>query len=135
MSSFSFLDGRVEINAVVLSTFVTKATLNVSADELEDTAMGDTYRSRLGGLKDGTLQLEFNQDFAGSAPDVSLWALLGTVVAFKLRPTTGSITTTNPEYQGSVLISKINPLDNSVGEKGSMSVTWPTSGTITRATT
>ena len=134
MASFAFIDGVVTVNSVALTTFVTKATLNISADELEDTAMGDTYKSRIGGLKDGSLQLEFNQDFAASAPDVSLFTLLGTVVTFSIKATSAATSATNPLYSGSVLISQYNPLDNGVGEKGILSVTWPTTGTITRAT-
>jgi hypothetical protein len=134
MASFAFIDGVVVVNSVTLSTFVTKATLNVTADELEDTAMGDTYKSRIGGLKDGSLTLEFNQDFAASAPDVSLWSLLGTVVTFSIKATSSANSATNPQYSGSVLISQHNPLDNGVGELGKLSVTWPTSGTISRAT-
>lgn len=135
MASFSATDNRIEVNSVVLSTFVTKVSLNLTADELDDTAMGDSWRSRIGGLKDGQVQVQFNQDFAASSPDVSLFSLLGTVVTFKLRPTTSAISTTNPEYQFSVLVSQYNPVDNNVGEKGNFSVTWPTTGTITRATT
>lgn len=134
MASFAFIDGKLTINSVNLSAYVTKATLNVTADELDDTAMGDTYRSRLGGLKDGSLQVEFNQDFAASAPDVSLWSLLGTVVTFTFKATSAANSATNPEYSGSVLISQYNPLDNGVGELAKLSVTWPTSGTISRAT-
>lgn len=133
MASFTFIDGKVVISAVNLSAYVTKATLNITADELDDTAMGDTYKSRIGGLKDGSLQLEFNQDFGASAPDVSLFSLLGTVVTFTVKATTALTSATNPEYQGSVLVSQYNPLDNGVGELGKLSVTWPTVGTIVRA--
>lgn len=135
MATFVATDVRTEVNAVNLSSYVTKVSLNLTADELDDTAMGDTWRSRVAGLKDGQAQVEFNQDFAAAGPDVSLFSLLGTVVTFKLRPNTGTILTTNPEYQLSVLVSQYNPIDSGVGEKGKFSVTWPTVGTITRATT
>lgn len=135
MASFAFTDGRLEVNAVVLSTFCRGVTLNLSADELEDTAFGDTYRSRLGGLKDWSVAPEFNQDFAAAAVDVTLFPLLGTVVTCKVRPTSGTITTTNPEYSGSVLISQYNPFGNSVGDLATVSVTWPGAGTCARATT
>lgn len=134
MASFAFTDARVEVNSVNLSTYVTSVTLTVSADELEDTAMGDTYRSKLGGLKDWSVSIEFNSDFAASAVDATLWPLLGTTTTVKIRPTSSAIGTTNPEYSGPVLVSQVNPVGNSVGDKASVSVQWPGAGTLARAT-
>ncbi len=135
MASFAFTDARVEVNSVNLSAFTRSVTLNVEAEDLEDTAMGDTYRSRIGGLKDWSVDIEFNQDFAASAVDVTIFPLLGTVVAVKIRPTTSAISTTNPEYTGNVLINEYNPLDGSVGDLATTSVSWPGAGTLTRSTT
>lgn len=134
MASFAFIDCRLELNSVVLSSFGTSATLNVSADELDDTAFGDTYHSRIGGLKDWSVNLEFNSDFAASAVDVTLFPLLGTVTTVKVRPTTAIISPTNPEYSGSVLVSQVNPVGNSVGDLAKVSVQWPGAGTLARAT-
>lgn len=134
MASFAFTDARVELNSVVLSAYVRSVTLNTEAEDLEDTAMGDTYRSRLGGLKDWSVDIEFNQDFAASAVDVTIFALLGTVVTIKVRPTSAAIGATNPEYSGSVLISEYNPLDGSVGDLATTSVSWPGAGALARAT-
>ena len=134
MASFAFTDARVELNSVNLSTFVRSVTVNVEAEDLEDTAMGDTYRSRIGGLKDWSVDIEWNQDFAASAVDVTIFPLLGTVVAIKVRPTTSAISATNPEYQGNVLINEYNPMDGSVGDLATTSTSWPGAGTLTRAT-
>jgi hypothetical protein len=135
MSAFAFIDCRLEINSVVMSTFGTAATLNISAAELETTAFGQTYRSRIGGLKDWSLAPTFNSDFAASATDALLFPLLGTVVTAKVRPTSSAISPTNPEYSGSVLISQYNPFGNSVGDLATVSgLTWPGAGTCSRAT-
>lgn len=134
MATFAFTDARVELNSVNLSTFVKSVTLEVSADELDDTAMGDTFRSRIGGLKDWNVQLEFNSDFAASAVDVTIFPLLGTTTTIKVRPTTSAISATNPEFSGSVLISQANPVGNAVGDLASTSVQWPGAGTLSRAT-
>lgn len=135
MATFVFLDGRVEINAVNLSTLVRKVTLKPSADTQESTAMGSTYRSRLGGLKDWTVELEFNQDFAAALVDATLWPLLGTVTSIKVRSTTSTITATNPEYQGNALLTDYTPLDGSVGDVATATASFSGSGTLTRAIT
>jgi hypothetical protein len=134
MATYVALDHRITINSVNLSSAVRKATLQVSVNEVTDTAMGDTWVSRLGGLRDYRLTVEFNQDFAASQVDATLWPLLGTVVAFTARPTTGAISATNPEYQGSVLITDYTPIEGQVGDLAMFSVTWPGSGPLTRAT-
>lgn len=134
MATFAFTDARIEVNAVVLSAAATAVTLETSADELEDTAFGDTYRSRLGGLKDWSVQIEFNQDFAAGQVDATIFTLLGTTTTVKVRPTTSAISATNPEYSGSALVSQYPPFGNSVGELAKASVTWPGAGTLTRAT-
>lgn len=134
MGSFAFIDARVEVNSVVLSGFCRGVTVNVSADELDDTAMGDTYRSRIGGLKDWSVAPEFNSDFAASAVDATIWPLLGTTTTVKVRPTSASIAATNPEYSGTVLVSQYNPFSNSVGDLATSSATWPGAGTLSRAT-
>jgi hypothetical protein len=122
------------LNSVDLSDHVSSVTLEITADEIVTTAMGDTFQSRTGGLKDGTLSIEFQQDFASSEVDATLFPLLGTTTAFVVKPTSGSVSSTNPSYTGSVLVNSHSPVANGVGELATMSVSFPTSGTITRAT-
>lgn len=134
MATFAFTDGYVSIGGNVLSSYCKAATLEVSADELEDTAFGDTFRSRIPGLKDWSLKLEFNQDVANGLLDAIVWPLLGTVAALELRPTSSAVGTSNPKWTGNLLVSQWNPLDGSVGDLATVSVTWPGAGTLTRAT-
>lgn len=135
MASIVLTDCRIELNSVVLSSYCTSVGLSVEADDQEDTAFGDSWRSRVAGLKDGKLDLEFNSDFAASAVDQTLYPLLGTSVTFKVRPTTSAISTTNPEYQGSVLITEYAPLDGGVGDLATTKVSFPFAGALTRAVT
>lgn len=129
MSTLAFLDCRLEINSVVMSSFGTSVQLPLEYEALEDTAFGDTARSRVAGLADSTIQLGFNQDFAASSTDVTLYTAYATKapVVVKVRPTTASIGATNPEYVGSYLPNQYNPFGNSVGELATVSVSWPLS--------
>ncbi len=135
MASFALTDAKVTVNAVDLSTYVRQVTINVSADELDDTAMGDTFRSRIGGLKDWTVSLEFNQDFSASAVDATLWtAYQAGVVTVTVKATSAANSATNPQYSGSVLVSQVNPIANGVGDLASQSITWQGAGTLSRLT-
>src|SRR5438034_276770 len=115
-----------------MSAMATSASLPETVAELETTAFGATYRSRIGGLKDTKLDIEWNEDFAAGQVDALLWPLLGTMVTFELRPTSGARSATNPAYTGSVLISQYSPLDSKVGDLANLKTSWPTSGTILR---
>lgn len=130
---FALVDVKFVLNSVNLSSWTTKFTCDLEADELETTPFGSTYRSRIGGLKDGGVSVEMNQDFAASAVDVTLAPLLGTVVAFTGKSSSAANSATNPEYQGNVLVSKYTPIDGSVGDLAKTAAQWKTSGTVTRA--
>ncbi|SET43486.1 radical SAM protein [Nonomuraea wenchangensis] len=135
MATFVYTDAVVTINSVDLSDHVTKATLKIDVEDKDTTAFGGNgWKTRLGGLKEGTVELEFNQDFAASEVDATLWPLIGTVTSITIKPTSGSVSATNPEYSGSVLVKEYSPLDGSVGDVAKTSVSWPTSGAVSRAT-
>lgn len=127
MSSLILKDARVEVNAVVVSSFGNSVGLDLVAEEQDDTAFGDAARSRLSGLQDPSLSCGFNQDFAASALDATLFAAwsAGAVVTCKVRPTSATITTSNPEYVGGFLPSKYSPFGNSVGDAAKASIQWP----------
>lgn len=134
MAAFVFTDASVTINSVDLSDHVRSVTLDLSAEEQDDTAMGATFRSRKGGLKEGSISLEFNSDFAASEIDATIWPIFGTSVAFEIKPTSSAVSSTNPKYSGNCLITQHVPVGNAVGDLATTSVTWPTSGTVSRAT-
>lgn len=134
MASFAFTDAFILLNAVQMSTMATKLTIKTSAAELDNTAFGATYHTRIGGLKDYTVDIEFNEDFAAGQADVLIFPLLGTVVAIEVRATSGARSVTNPAYVGNVLIKEHVPLDGKVGDLANFAVSWPGSGTLTRLT-
>lgn len=133
MAVLAFTDCYVSINATNLSDHVKSVSLTVDVAQLDSTAMGDTYTEMIGGLKSGSLAITFNDDFAASNVDATIWPLLGTAVAFEIRPTSSAVGATNPKWTGSVLISGTS-VGGGVGELAAKSVTWPTTGTVTRAT-
>lgn len=125
--SLALTDARVEINSVDVSDHVTSVTLPREFEALEDTAMGDTGRSRIAGLEDSTIQINFNQDFGVGAVDATISAALGTVIVIKVRPTSAAISATNPEYVASYLVASYSPFGNGVGELATVNTSWPLS--------
>ena len=134
MAVFVYTDAYLSINGQNVSDHVKSVTATIDVAVQDATAMGTSgFVSNLGGLKSGSLAITFNDDFAASNVDSIIWPLLGTVVAFELRPTSSAVGTGNPKLTGNVLVSGTS-VGGGVGELAAKSVTWPTSGSVSRAT-
>lgn len=135
MAKFVATDYNITINGAPFSTSLAAATLDVTSEEQDVTSFGGTFRSRIGGLKDASLTLDFHQDFGAASVDATLWPLLGNNATVTIKPTSGTVTATNPAYSGVFLVTQYQPFASTVGDLATLSVTWPlASGSITRAT-
>lgn len=136
MASTVTNDAYVSINSVNLSAWCRSVELTVDADEQDNTAMGNGgFSSTLTGLKTGTLTLEFNQDYAASAVYATLVGLFGTSFPVAIRPTSGAISSTNPEWQGTGQLFTFTYIAGSVGQVNTTPVNIKISGAITADTT
>ncbi len=134
MAKFYAQDYKITIGTAVVSSSIAAVTLDISTDEVETTAFGSSYRTRIGGLKDASVSFDFHQDFGAGAIDALLFPLMGETVAVKIAPTSGTVTATNPEYRFNALCTQYQPYAGSIGDISSFSVTWPVSGEIVRGT-
>ena len=134
MAKFYAQDYKVTIGTTVLSSSIASVTLDITTDEVETTAFGSSYRTRIGGLKDASVSLDFHQDFGAGAVDSLLFPLMGSTVAVAIAPTSGTITSSNPLYSFSALVTQYQPYAGAIGDLATFSVTWPVSGEVTRAT-
>lgn len=134
MPVFAATDYFVSINGTTFSTALNSVELAEEADNLETTAFGSTWRTRIGGLKQASLTLNFMQDFAAGSVDATLNPLLGSIATVVIKPTSGTVSSTNPTYTMQALVTQYSPFASSVGDLATLSVTWPVNGTVTRAT-
>ena len=140
MAKFVLTSVRTLINGVDFSDHLNAVTLDVSADEVETTAFGGSgFRTRVAGLKDGSITLSFHNDFGSSgseAVDSTIWSAFGSQATVVVTPTSGSVSSTNPSYSGVFLVSQTNPISGNVGDLATRDLTWPVAGTagITRGT-
>ena len=135
MAIFSATDYQVTVNGVDFSDHLSSVELTTDVEEQDDTTFGTNgWRSRRGGLKNGSITLNFFQDFAASEVDATLWPLLGTATTVVVKPTSDAVSATNPSYTGSFLVAGYSPVNGTVGDLATTSVTWPAAGAITRAT-
>jgi hypothetical protein len=130
---FALINEFLLINAVNLSDHVKEATLTLDADQLDSTAMGDSWKEITGGLKGGQLKLTFNDDYAAASVDSTLWPLFGTVTTFEVRTDAGARSATNPAYTGSIFIAQ-HSAGGQLNELAAKGPTFPTSGPVLRQT-
>lgn len=135
MARIVLTDAKITINGVNLSDHITSVSLSTSDDVVDTSAFGTGgARTRVAGLADNSVTLEFAQDYAAANVEATIYPLLGTLTTVVVTPTsaTGG-TATNPSYTFSALVSEWQPLSGAVGELATASVTWPISGVITKA--
>ena len=133
MAIFALTSAAGVINSVDYSAYCKSATLTLDAASLDATDMASAgWTEVTGGLKSGTLSMELMDDFAAGEVDADLYALLGTVTTFGIKPTSAAPGASNPNYTGSILITGHN-LGGAVGDLASKSLSFPTTGAITRA--
>lgn len=134
MAKFVATDYAVTINGTSFSTSLASVELTVESDDVETTAFGGEWRTRVGGLKQASVTLEFHQDFGAASVDATLFPLLNTIATVVVKPTSASASATNPSYTATCLVNQYQPFASSVGDLATLSVTWPVSGTVVRGT-
>lgn len=132
MARIVLTDVVVTINSVDLSDHIASVTLSTSADAVETTAFGQDSRTRVGGLKDNSVTFDFHQDFDASEVEATIYPLIGTSTAVRIKPTNAAVSATNPQYEFDALVTEWTPLNGAVGELATASVTWPVDGSISK---
>jgi hypothetical protein len=78
--------------------------------------------------------LTFNQDYATSTVDATLWPLLGSNATVVIKPTSTAVSASNPSYTVPVSVIDYTPVSGQIGDLATFSITLPTNGAVSRAT-
>jgi hypothetical protein len=133
MARIVLTDVKCVINSVNLSDHIASVSLSRSDDVIETSAFSSTAaKTRVAGLQDNSVTIEFHQDYASSNVEATIYPLLGTTTTILVSPTS-TVSATSPSYSFTALVSEWTPLNGGVGELATASVTWPVSGAITKA--
>jgi hypothetical protein len=134
MARIVLTNAFISVGGVDLSDLVASVSLSETFDIVETTAFSSTAaKTRVAGLEDNSITLEFHQDYATSEVEQTIYPLLGTAAAVIVKPNGSSTSAFNPSYTCSAIISEWTPINGSVGELATASVTWPVTGAITKA--
>ena len=134
MAKLVLTNANISINATDVSSSVASVSIESTVSEVETTAFGPGNGvTRVGGLIDTTISLDMHNDF--SAIEGLVYPLIGSTTTVVVKPNGTAVSTTNPSYTATVLVTNWSPVNGAVGELNTVSVQWPVSGTITKATT
>jgi len=132
-------DASVTYNSVNLSDHVESVEINMSAEDIDITAMGATSRTHAPGLRDDSVTINFFQDFATGKLDATISPLLGSSAGASLviKPTSSSVSSTNPSYTMTAIVLDYKPLDGKVGAASQTQVVFKpaANSSLVRATT
>lgn len=134
MAKLVLTNPSVSIAGTDLSTSISSVTLDTKYDIIETTSFGSTAKTRVAGLADNSVSIEWFQDFAAGSVEATIFPLLGTAASVVIKPVATTVSTTNPSYTVSALISEWQPLKGGVGQLATASTTWAVSGAIQKAT-
>ena len=135
MAKYVVTATNVTLNGTAISDSVASATLELTAADVDVTDFGSGgYTEVIGGLKSGTVSLDFHQDYGAGAITTLLNPLLGSIATVTLKPNGTATSSTNPVWTATVLVNSITPVSGAVGDLATFSVSYPTSGSVTSAT-
>lgn len=118
MSAFTLTDAYIVVNGVTLSDHANQVTVEDTRDSVDLTAFGAVNKVYGKGLGDAKITIQFFQDFAASKVHATLQPLISstTPVTIEIRPTSGSVSATNPKATMSGLLFSYNFVDGSIGD-------------------
>jgi hypothetical protein len=139
MAKYVHKDAYISVNGTVLSDHANQITIEDGAEEVDLTGFTAAgYREFGQGLKDVTINATFQQDFATGSVDALLSTFYSTGAAgtVVVKPTSATVSGTNPQYTLICKLFSYGPIGGAVGDAAQVECSFRHSGTagLTRAT-
>lgn len=136
MAKYVVTGTTVKLNGSDISSSCARAELVINSAEVETTDFGSGgWTEVIGGLKSGTVSLDFHSDFGAGAVSALLQPLVGTIGTVVLIAGNGTAASSaTPAYTATVLVNSFTPVSGAVGDLSSFSVSFPTTGSVSYAT-
>jgi hypothetical protein len=135
MAKYVVTATAVKIGTTNVSDSCASATLELTASDVDVTDFGSSgWTQVIGGLKSGTLTLDFHSDYGVGGINTILNPLLGTIATVTLAPNGTVGSSTNPIWTVPVLVNSVSPVAGAVGDLSTFSVSFPTAAEVTSST-
>lgn len=135
MAKFVATGTTVSFNGTDISGSVARAELVINAAEVDVTDFGSSgWTEVIGGLKSGSVSLDFHHDYGVGGVSRTFQDLVGTIGTVTLIAANGTAASSaTPRYTATVLVNSFTPIAGAVGDLATFSVTFPTTGAVTYA--
>jgi hypothetical protein len=135
MPKYIVTNPKVTINGTNVSTSIAAATLELTSTDVDVTSFGSNgWTEIIGGLKSGTVSLDFHSGYAAGEINTVLNPLVGTIATVVINPNGTVTSSTNPAWTATVHVNSVSPVAGAVGDLATFTVSYPTSGSVTFAT-
>jgi hypothetical protein len=138
MASVYLSNPVVTINGVNLTDQCTSATVNYVYEQLETTAFGDSARKYGGAaitsLQNNSIEVELYQSYAATETETTIFGLVGIQTTIVIKASDTTVSATNPSYTMTGYLESHTPINASLGELSTVSLTF-TGGNLFKATT
>ena len=132
MAKLVLTNSNITIGGTDVSANVASVQIETSVDEVETTEFGPgNGKTRVGGLLDTTISLSMHNDY--SVIEGLVYPLIGSTTTIVVKPNGTAVSTANPSYSMTALVTGWSPVNGAVGELASVDISWPVSGTVTKA--
>jgi len=84
----------------------------------------DTAHKFVKGLEASTITIDFLNDTAAGEVNATLQAAWGTTVPLTIKQDSGVVSSTNPEFQTTVLVNNTQDVNGAVGDISTQSITF-----------
>lgn len=135
MAKYVVTSQKVTLNGLDISAATARAELVINSAEVETTDFGSAgWTEVIGGLKSGSVTLDFHSDYGVGGISTILDDLVGTIGTVTMIANGTAASTATPAWTAEVLISSFTPVAGAVGDLATFSVTFPTTGAVSYAT-
>jgi len=133
MAVLALTNAYISVNGVILSSSGSSCSVHYEVDSIETTTFGNSGHTFTGGLQNNSCEIMFNQDYASSSVEATIFPLVGTTTTIIIKPNGATTSATNPSYTitGAYLAAH-TPVAGKVGELVTTTLSF-TGGTMAKA--
>jgi len=133
MAVLALTNAYISVNGVVLSDHGNSVSVHYEIDQVETTAFGSSGHTFTGGLQNNSIEIAFNQDYATSNVEATIYPLVGSTTTVIIKPNGATTGATNPSYTVSgAYLAAHTPVAGKVGELVTTTLSF-TGGTMAKA--
>jgi hypothetical protein len=126
MAKYIIDDPVVTIDGDDHSDHFSSVTIEAEFERVSVTAFGADFNEYLSGLGEATITLEAYQDHATNELDQNMWPIFvnKNSVEITVRPTSAAVSSQNPEYSMTGVLTTYAPIAGAKGEASTTTLTF-----------